>query len=167
MDRQQIALKLAIEGLELPFKINTFDDRLILQKTVYLAQAIGVHLGYYYQWYLHGPYCPSLTRDEYTIALELGKGLDESKGWALDNVSQKLLGKLKNFISKTKKEGRSRKLELLASVHFLITRHQVPVNPMQQTEEITATLKKYNKDFSQQEVEKAVRELKEYVLLAG
>jgi len=49
MDRQQIALKLTVEGLGLPFKIDTFDDRLILQKVVYLAQAIGVHSGYYYQ----------------------------------------------------------------------------------------------------------------------
>ena len=46
MDRQQIGVKLAIDGLELPFKIDTFMDRLIMQKTVYLAQAAGVNLGY-------------------------------------------------------------------------------------------------------------------------
>ena len=62
MDRQQIALKLAVDGLELPFEINSFEDRLILQKAVYLAQAGGVNLGYYYQWYLLGHFCLSLTR---------------------------------------------------------------------------------------------------------
>jgi uncharacterized protein YwgA len=167
MDRQQIALKLAVEDLELPFKIDTFEDRLILQKSVYLAQAIGVHLGYYYQWYLHGPYCPSLTRDEYAIDGELKKGIDESKGWVLDDVSQQLLKRLKELITGSEEKDRSRKLELLASVHFLITRQQVPDDPLLQTKEITATLKKYNKNFSQQEVEQALRELKEYGLLAG
>ena len=63
MDRQQIGVKLAIDGLKLPFVIDTFMDRLIMQKAVYLAQAAGVNLGYYYHWYLHGPYSPSLTRD--------------------------------------------------------------------------------------------------------
>jgi len=164
MDRQQIALKLTIEGLGLPFEIGTFEDRLILQKAVYLAQAIGVHLGYYYQRYLHGPYCPSLTRDEYTIALELGKDLDESKGWVLDEVSQKLLDRLKGLIGEAKEEGRSRKLELLASVHFLLRRQQVQNNS---SAEITAVLKKFSKDFTKQEVEKAMRDLKEYGLLAG
>jgi len=161
MDRQQIALKLTIEGLGLPFEIGTFEDRLILQKAVYLAQAIGVHLGYYYQWYLHGPYCPSLTRDEYTIALELGKDLDEFKGWVLDEISQKLLDRLKGLIIESNDEDRSRKLELLASVHFLIKRQQVPDNSVK---EITATLKKYGKDFTDQEVEKAMRELEVYGL---
>jgi len=56
MDRQQIGVKLTIDGLNLPFKIDGFQDRLIMQKSVYLAQAAGVHLGYYYHWYLYGPY---------------------------------------------------------------------------------------------------------------
>lgn len=164
MDRQQIALKLTVEGLGLSFKIDTFDDRLILQKAVYLAQAIGVHLGYYYQWYLYGPYCPSLTRDEYAIASELEKGIDESKGWVLDEVSQKLLDRLKGLIGEAKEQGKSRKLELLASVHFLLTRQQVRNNS---SAEITAVLKKFSKNFTKQEVEKAMRDLKEYGLLTG
>jgi hypothetical protein len=45
MDRQQIALKLAADGLGLHFKIGSFQDRLILQKAIYLVQAAGVHLG--------------------------------------------------------------------------------------------------------------------------
>ncbi len=45
MDRGQIALKLSMESLGLPFSIKTFEERLMLQKAVYLVQAAGVHLG--------------------------------------------------------------------------------------------------------------------------
>jgi hypothetical protein len=39
MDRQQIGVKLAIDGLGLQFKIDGFEDRLILQKAVYLGSS--------------------------------------------------------------------------------------------------------------------------------
>jgi len=164
MDRQQIGLKLAVEGLKLPFLINTFDDRLILQKAVYLAQAAGVNLGYYYHWYLHGPYSPSLTRDEYAIGFERGQGVDDSEGWKLDDESAGRLEKLKNLIPKSNRPEVRRKLELLASVHFLINRRQVRQNDAR---EITATLKRFEKNFSEEEVQNALRELIDYGLLAA
>ncbi|MFB0523988.1 MAG: hypothetical protein ACETVZ_00480 [Phycisphaerae bacterium] len=161
MDRKQIALKLTVEGLKLPFKIDTFEDRLILQKAVYLAQAIGVNLGYYYQWYLHGPYCPSLTRDEYAVAGELAWDFDESKGWTLDKTSQSLLENLEGLVAQGEQKNRGRKLELLASIHFLLSRKQVKTG---NTDDITTTLKKFGKNFTEEEVESAMRELKKYGL---
>lgn len=162
MDRQQIGLKLTIDGLNLPFLINTFEDRLILQKAVYLAQAAGVNLGYYYHWYLHGPYSPSLTRDEYAIGCEHVQGVDDSEGWKLDDESAGRLEKLKKFIPKSDRPELRRKLELLASVHFLINRKQVRQNDAR---EITATLKRFEKNFSEEEVQNALRELIDYGLL--
>jgi uncharacterized protein YwgA len=164
MDRQQIALKLTVDGLGLPFRIDNFGDRLILQKAVYLAQAGGVNLGYYYHWYLHGPYCPSLTRDAYAIDSELRQGLDEPKGWKLDDESEERLKELQKVIPK--RDGREvrRKLELLASVHFLVNRKQVRQGD---TKEITMTLERFNKDFSGEEVGNALRELAENGLLTG
>ncbi len=164
MDRQQIGLKLTVEGLKLPFLINTFEDRLILQKAVYLAQAAGVNLGYYYHWYLHGPYCPSLTRDEYAIGCEHGQGIDDSEGWKLDDESSGRLKKLQNLIPKSDRPELRRKLELLASVHFLINRRQVRQNDAR---EIAATLERFKKDFSEEEVQNALRELIDYGLLAA
>jgi uncharacterized protein YwgA len=164
MDRQQIGLKLTVEGLKLPFLINTFEDRLILQKAVYLAQTAGVNLGYYYHWYLHGPYCPSLTRDEYAIGCEHGQGIDDSEGWKLDDESAGRIKKLKNLIPKSNRPELRRKLELLASVHFLINRRQVLQNDAR---EITETLKRFKKDFSEKEVQNALRELIDYGLLAA
>ena len=40
---------------------DTFDDRLISQKKVFLLQELGVNIGYSYNWYVHGPYSPDLT----------------------------------------------------------------------------------------------------------
>jgi len=164
MDRQQIALKLTIDGLGLHFNIDAFDYRLILQKAVYLAQAIGVNLGYYYQWYIHGPYSPTLTQDEYAIAVELGQDIDESKGWTLDSVSQDRLRNLMNLIPKSGKKEVSRKLVLLASVHFLVSRKQIHSS---EAKEMSTTLKKFGKDFTEEEVREAVRELQKYGLLTG
>lgn len=164
MDRQQIGVKLTIDGLNLPFKINSFQDRLIMQKSVYLAQAAGVNLGYYYHWYLYGPYSPSLTRDEYAIAMDISADMDESKGWKLDDKSSQRLKRIRGIFARLKGDKLAKKLELLASVHFLIDRRQVS---KVDTSRITNTLERFNKDFSEEEVKKALGELISYGLLAA
>jgi uncharacterized protein YwgA len=164
VDRQQISVKLAIEGLGLDFKIDGFADRLIVQKAIYLAQAAGVNLGYYYQWYLHGPYSPSLTRDEYAIDADISTGLDESKGWKLDDSSSQRLKEIGGLFTEPQRGKLATNLELLASVHFLIGRRQVSGA---NTKQITETLKRFNKDFSEEDVEGALEELKTYGLLAA
>ncbi|HUT45924.1 MAG TPA: hypothetical protein VMX36_06535 [Sedimentisphaerales bacterium] len=164
MDRQQIGVKLTVDGLNLPFKIDYFMDRLIMQKSVYLAQAAGVNLGYFYHWYLHGPYSPSLTRDEFAVAMDISAGLDESEGWKLDESSSHRLEGIRAIFSEPERDKLARKLELLASVHFLIDRKQVS---KVDTNRITATLKRFNKDFSEQDVKRALEELKVYGLLAA
>jgi len=162
MDRQQIGVKLTMDSLALPFKTDGFENRLILQKAIYLAQAAGVNLGYYYHWYLYGPYCPALTRDAYTIANELDQDMDESYGWTLDRESQSRLKRLQNLINKGEREKMARRLELLASVHFLIDRRQVSTVDISC---IAATLERFNKDFSEKDVERALGELKTHGLL--
>lgn len=164
MDRQQIGVKLTVDGLGLEFKIDTFMDRLIMQKTVYLAQAKGVNLGYFYQWYLHGPYSPSLTRDEFAIAADISSGLDDSERWKLDESSLQRLQGIKSIFSEPDRDKLARNLELLASVHFLIDRKQAS---KADTGRITATLKQYNKPFSEEEIKGALEELQNYGLLAA
>ena len=164
MDRQQIGVKLAVDGLGLKFKIDTFMDRLIMQKAVYLAQAKGVNLGYFYQWYLHGPYSPSLTRDEFAIAADIASDMDDSKGWKLDEASSRRLGGIRVIFLEPERDTLARKLELLASVHFLIDRKQAS---KADTGQITATLRQYNKPFSEEDVKNALGELTRYGLLAA
>jgi uncharacterized protein YwgA len=166
MDRQQIGVKLTIDALKLPFKIDGFMDRLITQKTVYLAQAAGVNLGYYYHWYLYGPYSPSLTRDEFAIAADIASEMDESKGWKLDERSLQRLQRIRGLFAEaeTDRDKLAKKLELLASVHFLIDRKQAS---KADASRITATLERFNKDFSKEDVEEALEELQTYGFLAA
>ena len=44
-----------------------FENRLKLQKYVYLAKSFGLDLGYYYNIHLHGPYSYQLTKDYYDL----------------------------------------------------------------------------------------------------
>jgi uncharacterized protein YwgA len=164
MDRQQMGVKLTVDGLNLPFTIDYFMDRLIMQKAVYLAQAAGVNLGYFYQWYLHGPYSPSLTRDEFAIAADIASGLDDSEGWKLDESSSRRLEGIRAIFSEPDRDKLARKLELLASVHFLIDRKQASTADPNR---ITATLRQFNKPFSEEDVKNAIEELKVYGLLAA
>jgi len=162
MDRQQIGVKLTADGLRLPFLIKTFEDRLIMQKAVYLAQTAGVNLGYYYHWYLHGPYSPSLTRDEFAIAMDISAGMDEAERWKLDDQSSKRLEEIRDIFAETDRSRLAKKLELLASVHFLVDRKQVS---KVDTSRITATLERFNKDFSEEDVKGALGKLKNYGLV--
>ena len=135
---------------------------MILQKAIYLAQAAGVNLGYYYHWYLYGPYSPSLTRDEYAIAMDISADMDESEGWKLDDSSSQRLERIRGIFKELKGDDLAKKLELLASVHFLIDRRQVSgIN----TKQITETLKRFNKDFSKEDVKEALEKLRTYGLI--
>lgn len=42
--------------------VSNFQDRLVVQKVVYLLQKLGVNLDFNYGLYVHGPYSPALTR---------------------------------------------------------------------------------------------------------
>ena len=47
---------------------ESFDDRIICQKKIYLLQSLGTDLGYSYSWYLRGPYSPALANYVYSNA---------------------------------------------------------------------------------------------------
>jgi len=49
------------------FKVNIFNNRLKLQKYVFLARKYGFNLGYSYNLYIHGPYSPQLADDYYAL----------------------------------------------------------------------------------------------------
>jgi uncharacterized protein YwgA len=164
MDRQQISVKLAIDGLGLPFKVKTFQDRLIMQKAVYIAQSAGINLGYFYHWYLYGPYSPSLTRDEFAIAMDISSDMDYSRGWKLDDASLERLKGIKPLFAEPDRDKLALKLELLASVHFLIDRKQVS---KVDTNQINATLTRFNKNFREEEIKEALTELDHYDLVAS
>lgn len=97
---------------------DTFEDRLIGQKKIFLLQEMGVNIGYDYNWYVRGPYSPSLTNYIYHN-LDMLKEQDFSKYTLQNNVQEKI----DNINSLDKKKPESLSVpswyELLASVLYI------------------------------------------------
>ncbi len=165
MDGRQIATRLVLAKLGLPeVRLDTFAERLVVQKSIYLAQAAGVNMGYSFRWYLRGPYLPELTSDVFSIASELKSGFDESAGWALDEAALSALGRVQGLMPGGDLPARARQLELLASVHFLVNQRQVAHAEASEVQEV---LRRYGKDYTSEEVAGALRTLRQHGLLAA
>lgn len=149
----------------MPLSVQTFNDRLILQKSVYLLQAAGIHMGYRFRWYLRGPYSSDMTAGAFGILNEGEYGKKELQGWKLDDQSVTLARKLQSLLHRERetKMEQARRLELLASVLFLFKTEQAKPSDL---EGISAILKRNDKDFDTSEVKAAVKELKAHGLLA-
>ncbi len=52
----------ALKKLGISVSLDTFDQRLIVQKVVYLLQYFGLPVDWNYSWYLRGPYSTELTK---------------------------------------------------------------------------------------------------------
>jgi hypothetical protein len=96
--------------------LQSFDDRLLLQKRMFLLDVAGVDLGYVHSWYLRGPYSPALTRDAFACERELTR-LGPGCGMALPNVVTEKITELRGALGKYWRD--TRQLELLASVIYL------------------------------------------------
>ncbi len=161
MDRQQIGLMLTLDALGRKMSLDEFDGRLALQKTIYLVQAAGVHLGYTYGWYLRGPYSRDLTRDAFAIRAELIRGGDDWKEWKLDPASLARLDSLRKMFEAILDKDQPRQLELLASVHFLLNTRQGRADDVRGLHQI---LMSNGKPFTEPEVDEAIKELKRHDL---
>lgn len=164
MDRQQIGLKLALSALQQELDLTGFDPRLVLQKSIYLAQAAGVDLGYTFTWYLRGPYSPALTRDAFALRAELSQNSEEWKEWALDPGSVTRLDHLRTLFAAIPAPEFARRLELLASAHFLIRTRQSPADDPRVLGEV---LRRNGKDFSESDIRVALQDLRDHDLLTG
>ncbi len=124
MDRRLLNLQIVLGELGIEAGIETIDQRVTLQKAVYLAQAAGVPLRYRYNWYVMGPYSPDLTRDYYALHeqpqgnLESGKSMVLREPFASTIAGLRPAMDLPSGVQLTQSEW----LELLASVHYLRNR---------------------------------------------
>lgn len=83
------ALAAILRELEVPFDVRAWDNRLQIQKAVYLAQVAGVNLGYRFGWYVRGPYSSALADDYYAAAANLPALKDFRAG---DSLKESLKG---------------------------------------------------------------------------
>lgn len=166
MDRQQILLAKSLEAAQVPLSVQTFNERLILQKAAYLLQAAGIHLGYRFRWYIRGPYSPDMTAGAFGIVNEGAYGEQELKGWKLDDESSARARNLQTLLHREgeSKADQARRLELLASSLFLFKTEQAKPSDPEGTSKI---LKKNDKHFDAKDVKAAVKELKAHGLFAS
>ncbi len=122
MDAKQVALKVVIDELGESDEISTVNDRLRLQKAVYLAQAVGIGLGYHYSWYVKGPYSTALTQDYYQLSEALKAGDTSHNGRILNPALGALVPRVRQILQRPADVQLPVHswYEALASLHFLI-----------------------------------------------
>lgn len=98
------------------FVYGNFDQRLEMQKAVYLLQDMGVPVGGYgFRWYQHGPYSQSLQDDMY---YESGRHCENV---CFSREHEESIEQLHQLINSKKKNQytTSQWVECLASLHYL------------------------------------------------
>jgi uncharacterized protein YwgA len=96
------------------FSLDKFQDRLRLQKTVYLLQAFGIYLGYNFNWYLYGPYSPALARDAFKVMPLSSRFGPQAFS---DGATEERFRSFVEFLGGQKNDPQW--LELVASLHML------------------------------------------------
>ena len=127
MADQLTVLQLVLDHLNLDGNISTIDDRIAIQKAVCLTQEAGLQLGYGFNWYVRGPYSPSLTSDYYQIAGSRSAVEKDAQKFTLTASALRSLSKVQAVFNPPVgcPLGRVQWLELLASVAFLVRRYQM------------------------------------------
>ena len=130
---------------------DTFDDRLLSQKKVFLLQELGVDMGYSYNWYVRGPYSPDLTTYIFNN-LDVLKEQDFSNYRFSDTVQKKISSV--NALANSKPDSLSIPswYELLASVLYIHTRWK--------KEDVFASLVQYKPQYTCDHFKAAVDELR-------
>jgi hypothetical protein len=165
MTQSQILLAKSLEAAALRPSVDSFEDRLILQKSVYILQSAGIQMGYRFRWYLKGPYSPDMTADAFALAGAGAGGVAELSRWKLDEPSAEKATKLQPLLAHPQEDtsARAKRLELLGSLLFLLNTRQATVSDPNKASQI---LNSSGKPFSAVEVSGAITELREYGLIA-
>lgn len=122
MNNSQIATAIALRDLNC-YSLSNISDRILLQKKIYLAQDIGLPLGYGYSWYIHGPYSTDLTAVAYQVIPE---GLEAIEKYHFKDSYSRMIDKvnaLEGIISKERLRISTVKwYELVASIAYWFNR---------------------------------------------
>lgn len=128
---------------------NSFDDRLICQKKIYLLQSLGTNLGYSYNWYVRGPYSPALTNYIYTN-LDILSNSDFSN-YKLSQQAEKNVQCVNNLEQKKRTDFTTVSwYELLASLLY-IRNNQESWKLDENNSSLFSTLIKYKPQYSEEQ----------------
>jgi len=118
MNKSQIATAVALRDLKC-WSLETINDRILLQKKIFLAQDIGLPLGYGYSWYIHGPYSADLTAVAYQVIPE---GFDSIEKNSFKPPYAAMISKVNALEDEIKKNGLQIRTvqwyELIASIAY-------------------------------------------------
>ena len=122
MDKQFVSVSMVHE-----FTLNrlpsnkSLEDRLILQKLIYLAKHLGIDCGdFRFSWYKKGPYSPALTRVIYNNIAELENSDIQKNYVLLESAKKELIPLREIFKENTTKLSEADWIELLGSIVYLI-----------------------------------------------
>ncbi len=119
------------------FDMTNFEDRLKLQKFVYLMQSSGLNLGYNFKLYLHGPYSTQLARDGFDMPK-----MEDCKLLKFENAElESKFVQLETFLGSDKDD--SFKMEVIGSLHLF---HQL--YPEESDNEIIQMVEEKSPSFS-------------------
>lgn len=127
MADQLATLQLVLEQFDVG-EIATIDNRIEIQKLICLAQNAGLQLGYGFNWYVRGPYSPSLTSDYYQVASSRDHIQKQAKNFVLTPAALAAVEKVKKLMVVPAGVGLTRVqwLELLASIVYLKKSYNLP-----------------------------------------
>jgi len=144
-----------LRALGIDPKMETFGERKKVQKLVYLLDKIfGVNFEFPYNWYLHGPYSPVVTKIVYDV-IE-GRQQVDLDIEPLSTEELKKIGKMKLFLGNGINSNDN--LELLASLHFLARHAEKSGLTLKDAIEFLKRKKPY---FTDEEIEKAANRFRE------
>jgi uncharacterized protein YwgA len=118
------------------------EERLKLQKTIYLLQSYGLKLGYGFSWYKYGPYSQDLVFDAYAVLeSEKSKFEQESQKLSFSQSCQQKFAEFRRICGYVLDSAEL--LELVASVCFLCETWYPSAGRLQ----IAPLLKKHKKQY--------------------
>ena len=166
MEVQKMKLDKAIacfKAIGLTPKVGSFQDRLVIQKAIYLLQQKGIKMGFGYGLHVRGPYSPSLTKEIFGNVKKIEK-LETSE--KLTSVEGKIVEEFNELFSGLTPS----MLEIAATYsYFTMELHEDPITAQKNVKRIKsfysapkiATGVSKAKEFLFQPTKKELDELKE------
>lgn len=166
MDDRLIDFKLVVDQVG-DFNMDSLRGRIALQKKIYLLQLSGLDLGYRFNWYIRGPYSPSLADIAFEVWNNKEYVAEEVSEYELGSESLDLISKIKGLITSKSPFPDLEDygwLELLASVHYI--RH-IAYSPNQNKDKqhICQSVLELKPQYKLKHVEKAWDTLNEWDLI--
>lgn len=161
MDKRMLSIYVLMRSLG-GYSNKTLEDRVFIQKTIYLSQLLGLEFLFRFAWHIRGPYSRNLNLFTYDINPNLPKLEEKSKNIKISPFANKIIGKLEQVLKQRPvsfKNKKSEWFELIASIHFL--KHIASLNPDEvKKETVRQDLIMYGKQqFTQEQIDAAWKQL--------